>query len=229
MRRWRRPALRRPALVLLAAALAFLDAFTTAWPGFRGTPLHVIGGNWNWSGKLLDFAVLVAVAALFVVTGLFTRQELGATVVQRPGAWVALLVMALLLVLDAFAVWKLAPHEALNAETIGYQLTMPGLTEELYFRGLLLALFDRMFVPTRTILGAKMGYGAIATSLAFGAVHMVSVNRALHVDFEPVAGAMPIVVGFVLVWIRARSGSLVLPVVFHSALNAVAHAVPALV
>ncbi len=181
------PALRPPgrALLLPVAALAFLDVFATVWPAFRGTPLHFIGGSWNWNGKLVDLAVLAVVAALFVVTGLFTRQELGATFVQSPGTWRAVLfAMAPLLCLFVFAVWKLAPHEPLDAETIGYQLTMPGLTEELAYRGLLLALFDRMFVPARTILGAKMGYGALATSLAFAALRTISVNRALHVSSQ---------------------------------------------
>ena len=224
------PALFRPAraYVVLVAALAFVDVFATVWPSFSGTPLHVIGAYWNWNGKLVDFVVLALVAALFVLTGLFTRQELGATFTQRPGAWRAVLfVMAPLLVLDAFAVWKLAPHEALNAEKIAYELTMPGLAEELCYRGLLLALFERMFVSTKTILGAKVGYGAIATSLLFAADHTISVNQALHVSFDPGSAAFPLVIGFLLVWIRARSGSLVLPVVFHNILNAISSIVPA--
>lgn len=218
---------RRRALVLVAVALTFLDSFATAWPNFRGSSLAFIGGHWNWSGKLIDLAVLLLVAALFVVTGLFTRRESGLTFAQRPGTGRAVLfVIVPYMALIAFVAWKLSPHEVPTAETLAFEATLPGLTEELFFRGLLLALFDRMFPPGRMIFGATMGYGAIATSIAFAAVHAFGVGRSLRVEFALLAAIPPLLGALVGAWIRARSGSLLVPVLSHNVSNVVAEIAP---
>lgn len=217
-------------LVAVVAVITFLHVFATAWPNFIGTPLDFIGGNWNWSGKLIDFGVLLIVALVFVVTGLFSRPELGLTFKQRAGTWRAMLFVTVpLLVLFGVAVWKMTSHEVPTIETVAYQATMPGLAEELFYRGLLLALFDRMFPPGRSILGAKLGYGAVATSILFASAHAFDVSHSLHVSFSLTAGLFPLGFAFVAVWIRARSGSLAVPVVFHNLVNVMANVIPAFV
>lgn len=77
---------KRSGYLLLAVILAFLDMFAQAWPQVRGTPLALIDGSWNWSGKVLEFALLILVAVLFVSTGLFRREEIGLTFKQRSGS-----------------------------------------------------------------------------------------------------------------------------------------------
>lgn len=211
---------RSRALALWMVTVVFADEFAVDWPHFRNSPLNIIPGNWNWNGKLLELVVLVAFTVALLVSGIFTRQELGLTFRQRPGTWRAVIfgILPFLVLLDAMVLF-FAQHEVPSGETIAFQLTLPGLTEELAYRGLLLALFDRMFPPTRTILGAKMGYGAIATSLMFFAVHAVSVDKSLHVGFDPLNGTSALIGSFVGVWIRARSGSLVIPVLAHNLSN----------
>lgn len=213
---------RSRALALWAVAIPFADEFAVDWPHFRTSPLNILSGHWNWNGKVLELAVLVAFAAALLGRKLFTREELGLTFRQRPGTWRAVLLILLpfFILLDA-TVLHFAQHDVPSAETIAFQLTLPGITEELAYRGLLLALFDRMFPPTRTILGAKMGYGAIATSLLFFAVHAVSVDKSLHIGFDPLNGASAVIGSFVGVWIRARSGSLLIPVLAHNLSNTV--------
>lgn len=215
------PGLRRShALVVWVVAIVFADEFAVDWPHFHSSPLNLIPGNWNWNGKLLELLVLLAFTAALLGSKLFTREEFGLTFRQRPGTDRAVLfgILPFFILLDA-AVLFFAQHDVPSVETVAFQLTMPGITEELAYRGLLLALFDRMFPPTRTILGAKMGYGAVATSLMFFAVHAVSVDRSLHIGFDPLNGASALVGSFVGVWIRARSGSLLVPVLAHNLSN----------
>lgn len=219
---------RHKAIALLTVLIAFLDTFARAWPRFRGTPLYFIHGDWDWNGKLFDFLVLLIFVAMFIATGLFTRQQLGLTLKQRPDTWRAVLFVILpLIVLTDAAVLSFAHHEVPSAEAIAYQLTLPGVTEELAYRGLLLALFDRMFPPSSTILGAKMGYGAIAVSLAFASVHSYLADRSLHIAFFPLFAISPLIGSFLGAWIRARSGSLVVPALAHNLSNTVTTVIPA--
>ncbi|AWM33555.1 hypothetical protein DDQ68_12630 [Hymenobacter nivis] len=58
---------------------------------------------------------------------------------------------------------------------------MPGLTEELAFRGVLLALLDRTFTERVRVLGADVGRGTVSSSLVFGLCHGLRVGPDLHV------------------------------------------------
>ena len=211
----------------LVGMVAFLGEFTTVWPSFRGSPLALIGGNWNWSGKLADLVMLLLIAGMFIAVRLFTRGEIGLTFKQRSGTGkvVAFFVLPLLVVYGVL-VWKLADHEAFSLQTFAFELTMPGFTEELMFRGLLLALFDRMFAPARTLFGAPIGYGALATAFMFGAVHVVFVGRSLHPEFTVMAGIGPFVGGLILAWLRSRTGSLVVPILSHNIANTLEVIIP---
>lgn len=213
--------------LLLAPALAFLDEFSTTFPGYRTSPLHIMAGQWNWEGKIINLVVLVLVAAFFISRGTFTRQDFGLTLRQRPGTGRAVLfvVIPFLAVIAAVA-FATASREVPDPETIAFQATLPGLGEELFFRGLLLAVFDRLFPPARTILDAKVGYGAIATAFAFAFVHVVNVHRSLAIDLEFAAGISPLVGAFIGAWLRARTGSLVVPVLAHNAGNLISTFVP---
>jgi uncharacterized protein len=220
---------RRFGLVLLAWLTAFVDTFASDWPRFLGTPLSIIHGNWDWNGKLFDLLCLICIAAIFVATGLFSREDMGLKLRQRPGSWRAALfvIVPALIVIDAVVLY-FAPHAGFTAEDVAYQMTLPGIVEEIFWRGILLAIFDRMFAPNLTILGAKVGYGAVATSLAFAAVHTFEVDRALHIRFFVLYGSSPLVGALFGAWLRARSGSVALPALAHNISNTVTTVVPAI-
>jgi len=213
-------------LALLAVLLAFGDDFFTDWGSYRASPLYLVHGSWNWNGKAFDLVFLLLAAFVLVASGLFDRKQLGLTWRQKRGTFLAvLLVIVPFIAIVDIIVIRLGGHQAFTWEDVAFQMTMPGFTEELFYRGLLLALFDRMFAARVKILGAELGYGAIATSLAFAAVHAIGVDKSLHLSFEPLA-ASPLAGAFVAAWIRARSGSLVVPIVAHNISNTVVTVVP---
>src|SRR5690348_10397613 len=62
--------------LLLAPLLAFVDEFSTTFPGYRTSPLHIVNGAWNWEGKIINLVVLVAISAFFIWRGFFAREDL---------------------------------------------------------------------------------------------------------------------------------------------------------
>jgi len=214
-------------LALLAVLLAFGDDFITDWGHYKTSPLNLIAGSWNWNGKAFDLVFLVLAAFVLVASGLFNREQLGLAWRQKRGTFLAVLlvIVPFIAIVDAIVI-RMSGHQAFTWEDVAFQMTMPGFTEELFYRGLLLALFDRMFATPVKVLGTELGYGAIATSLAFAAVHAIGVDKSLHLTFEPLAAASPLVGAFVAVWIRARSGSLVVPMLAHNISNTVVTVVP---
>ena len=146
------------------------------------------------------------------------REEFGLRLTFNPGTGRDVFRFLLPLVLvELVVLWALVPGGRTVFGSHLFQLTAPGLTEELAFRRVLLALLDRVFLGRVRVLGADLGWGAVASSLLFGLCHGLRVDADFHVVAKVAPMAILLVGGSVLAWCRARSGSLLLPILerFH--------------
>ncbi|WP_430389031.1 CPBP family intramembrane glutamic endopeptidase [Dyella sp. 20L07] len=183
-------------------------------------PFH---GAWNWGGKCLSLIASLIFAWLLIRSGRMNRSSLGLTWTQNPGT----LRLIVRLVIPFLVIWALllwfvfgVPTPA-TTETHAYELSMPGLTEELVYRGLLLGLWTRAFTDTAEP-GLRLGYAGIASSVLFALAHGIGVTDAgqgLQLTLHWMPMALPLGSGVLLAICRQRSGSLLLPVAFHNALN----------
>jgi membrane protease YdiL (CAAX protease family) len=224
------PALRKPGMrgsLAVVIALSVLDSVATLLPIYVPS-LQVPNAHWNWSGKIIDIVVMLAVAALFIVTRRFTARDFGLTLKQAPGTGRAIIFMMVpyLIVMAAITALWFGETKPQTAETIWYEATMPGLAEELLWRGILLALVDRMFTARLRLAGAEIGYGAIVVTLVFALVHGLHFGKDLTVQTSGLGALMAGVTGFALAWLRLRTKSLALPVALHNATNVILETVP---
>lgn len=204
-----------PGWLLIAALLvAINDVLLTRFYG--AIPNLLSGSDWNWQGKLLALAGSLAIAAL----PLFGWRPVGLTLVQAPGSLRAAL--PILVVYCAFFVLiALAfPSDPASADEIAFQLTMPGLEEELFYRGILLFAFDRTFAGRRRVLGVDWGWGAVLSCLMFGLTHAFGYSGG-QFSFDPIYMALTAFPAFIAVWLRLRTGSLLLPVLIHNFGNSI--------
>ena len=198
---------------LLAAALLFAINEVAVTRGLWLLPRTPgLDGNWNWSGKLLALAVTLAIAALPIFgwrrIGLTFRQE------QLRGA---LVTTGVLLCLYAALAWVMGDGGG-DAETLAFQLTMPGLEEEIFYRGVFLLALDRAFTSRIRVGGAPIGWSLLLCSLMFGLIHGLGVRNSVW-SFDLMAFALPFIGAIPAVWLRAKTGSVVLPIVMHNLVN----------
>lgn len=197
--------------LLIAAGLVLLnDVLLTR--AYRLLP-DLIGGDWNWQGKILALFATLAMAALPVfgwrACGLTLRQaDLKAPLVVA--GFYALLFVCLAL---AF------PNEPTTTETMAFQLTMPGLEEEAFYRGLLLLALDRAFTSRARFLRVDWSWGAVLSCVLFGLAHAFGISHG-KVSFDPLYFALTAGPSLIGVWVRLRTGSLLLPVLMHNIGNA---------
>ncbi|WP_297513962.1 CPBP family intramembrane glutamic endopeptidase [uncultured Caulobacter sp.] len=174
---------------------------------------NLIPGHWNWQGKILALTATLAVASLpafgWRASGLTVRQ----TDLKAP------LIAATLYALLFLGLALVSPNEPSTLETKAFQLTMPGLEEEAFYRGILLLVLDRAFAGRVRFLGVDWGWGAALSCALFGLAHALDVSHG-KVGFEPLVFALTAGPSFIAVWIRLRTGSLVLPVLMHNFGNA---------
>lgn len=93
------------------------------------------------------------------------------TLEQAPGSLKAALPVVALYCAFFFALALAFPNEPATGEDMAFQLTMPGLEEEPFYRGLLLFTLYRAFTGRVRLLGVDWGWGAPLTCLLFGLAH----------------------------------------------------------
>lgn len=216
--------------IVAVTALGFLSTVASALPIAWPQVFPETARQWNWAGKTVSIVFTAIVAILLIAFAGFRRTDFGLTFVQAPhtGRAIAFAILPFL-VIAGVLVWLMSPPTPWPSnETLAFQATLPGLDEEFLFRGLMLALFDRMFPAKANVLNARLGYGAIVVSIVFGLVHAVRIDAHLHAQLFIMQGVFAGVIGFVLVWIRARTQSLALPILTHNAFNLLNYVVPAI-
>lgn len=201
---------------LLAAlvSMAAYDALLTR--GFGLIPIDFGPSQWNWEGKVLAVVLSLALASL----PWLGWKRAGLTLAQdRKGLPGALVVSGLLAALF-LGLALYFPGEGFDADSLAFQMTMPGLDEELFYRGVLLLMLNEAFGRPIRVLGAPMGWGAIVSSVAFGLTHALGYADG-GFSFDPMLMATTGFAALVLVWLKEKTGSLLLPALLHNYGNVV--------
>jgi len=198
---------------MVALALAFLlaDFLLLQLPIFVSR-LSISGTHWNWSGKIFSIAFSCAVLACSP----WLRQNVGLRLRQSLGSFYLSLGCFLLCAGVGIAFGFNASPAAFPRETLLFQTLMPGLDEELAVRGIALALLERAFACDP--MGCRLRYGraALVTSLLFGLGHSVT-SIGGHFTILPIPFISTFGFASIAALVRTRSGSLVWPMLCHSA------------
>lgn len=176
--------------------------------------------NWNWLGNI---ARILWILIFLSSTGFLTKKDVGLTgrISQRKAVFLIILAATLLRLILRLAFKGTAG--GYDVETLLYQSTMPGISEELLFRGVLLGLLNRAFTPRLTLLNTTLGWGIVFTSLLFGLIHGFAVNNHFAVDFNSQKFVMTTALGFLLGFLREKSKSIVPSVIMHNVWNVIAY------
>ena len=177
--------------------------------------------HWNWGGKVASIAAtLMMFGVLAVSTKAVSLESAGFTLRQKPGSLLPALAVAILLAASGIGLELIgADGPSMDTERLLYQATMPGLDEELFFRGLFLAVLTAA-IPSGglSLLGARITVAGLLTTLLFGLGHGVGIE-----DGKPFVSWIYIAVtgylGFGLLWMRERTGSVLLPILAHNLIN----------
>lgn len=204
-----------PRWLLIAVVLvAINDALLTLVYGM--VPNLVPDSDWNWQGKLLALAGTLVIAALPALGW----RRVGLTLAQAPGSLKAALPVALLYCAFFVALALAFPSGTSSGEDVAFQLTMPGLEEETFYRGILLFALSQAYTGRVRLLGVDWGWGAVLSCLLFGLAHAFAFSEG-HFAFEPLAMILTTLPAFIAAWLMLRTGSLLLPILLHNFGNAI--------
>jgi membrane protease YdiL (CAAX protease family) len=171
--------------------------------------------EWNWQGKFLETLWVLLLVALPGVS----LARLGIRARLEPFSFVPLASVAFLGAGLSLLPWFMGMRMAGDAETVLFELTMPGISEELVWRGVFQSLLNENFGRPWRFAGAAFGWGALLTSALFGIAHGVLVGRNLHLVTSLHGAFFGLLAGAMLAWLRERTGSVWPSMLVHNLVN----------
>lgn len=195
---------------LLYTCFLFLPNFIPA--------LRIIESSWNWSGKAY------AIVGSLLFYGVF-RKAFGChnyiTFKQNNHIVKRLLLLAVIIfVVTICLAFFSNGNSTERVEYFLFQFTMPGLDEELAFRGIMLGLLSNALRPKVKLGSVQLGNPAVwITSILFGLVHSFGIdhNWNFHQNWFEFLNAFTI--GLLLGWMTIKSGSIVMAIFAHNLFN----------
>lgn len=175
--------------------------------------LNFIDSKWNWEGKILG--ILFGIVCYFVFRNFFKENDFF-TLRQNMENFKKTLLVAVFAVLIVTIIAYFMGSSEFNGETLAFQLTMPGIDEEIMFRGILLGLL-------MTALRDKFPFldnpGVLLTAVLFGFMHALTMDKDYSISFEPIYFIHTGIGGFIFGWITLKTRSILLAVLVHGAAN----------
>ncbi|MFT3811233.1 MAG: CPBP family glutamic-type intramembrane protease [Micropepsaceae bacterium] len=201
---------------LAFVALYFGDAVLLNLRDWSPWP-PVMGGAWNWDGKAAALALALA-AIVCLPAGV--RGEIGLARAPERGVRGRLWLIGLIVVgIAAARTLAFSGHQPFDPETLAFQATMPGLHEELTFRGLWWVLLLPVLDGGRAGQG-RLPWGTLAvTTILFGSVHAIDLTPAGAFSFNALFFAATAVSGLLYGLLQAIGRCVWVPVIAHAAAN----------
>lgn len=202
----------REALIIVAAFSIYflLNAFIVHLP-LEFKQLDFIDGNWNWSGKILgvlgSYIFLISFKKFDLENYYLTLKQ------EKKFLKTGIIVVTILLTIQIFQGLFTGSVQEWSLETFLFQLTMPGIQEEVAFRGIMLGLLVKILKPTSNIIFHP---ALIITSVLFGMAHGLVLNDSLIPSFRIFPFVNTFVLGMIWGWLTMKSGSIILALISHN-------------
>lgn len=188
--------------------------------GGYGDWLPDIPGRYNWEGKLVAIALSLCIIGI-VFKG--KRTTIGLTF-RQDGPFRNIAFMIAVFLVIAWTAACLFKFQGVRSEPISdflYQLTMPTIEEELWYRGILYAMLFQGFTPKNSQLPSKSAIilAALLISLSFWGAHSIGSDGEWGFIFDTMKNLTSLGFGMIFILVRIGTGSLVLPMILHSWVN----------
>jgi len=201
----------------LFAVYIALDDLATGLPS-AFPALRLVEGEWNWSGKI--YSLLLSVTVILALR--IKPETAGITFRQKN-------LKASLIALGLFIIWGLSlgllfGPQPPSLETVAFQASMPGLAEEIVYRGIAPAILLGL------IWGKEQPEGipwtvVLITAIMFGVWHGLGYSNA-GFSFDAMSALFPFIGSIAGGWLRFNSGSLLFPILVHGVANIAFHLSP---
>jgi membrane protease YdiL (CAAX protease family) len=175
--------------------------------------LKIIKGSWNWNGKILG--IVFGIGSYFLFRRLFAEHDYFKLKQDKAGFKKAVMV-SLAVVILATVLWSVFGKETFNLESLAFQLTLPGIDEEIMYRGIFLGLLMSGLKERVKGIGNP---GLLITSILFGLIHALKLNDQYSPTLNLLYFVQTGLAGYAWGWVTIKSKSIVLAMLSHNFSN----------
>ena len=172
-----------------------------------------IKSSWNWDGKI--YGIICGVFCYFAFKKYFCENNFF-TLKQKKKNLKPATIGAIAIVVLSTIIWYLFGKSKFDLETLAFQISLPGIDEEIMFRGILLGLLATSLKDKFSIFGNP---SILLTSILFGFMHALTFSKNYDIDFESIYFLQTSLAGYVWGWITIKSRSLLLAILSHNFSN----------
>lgn len=178
--------------------------------------LQIIHSKWNWTGKL--FAIIFGVLTYLLLRKRITTFDFIHFRQNQKSLKKTLLLTCVPICISLISYFDTSKQ--FDKETLLFQLTMPGIDEELMFRAILLGLLLSSFKDKIIIKNINLGNPSILfIGLLFGIVHGLGITDNYKLNFELSPFIWTFFYGYIWSWITIESKSILQPIISHNLSN----------
>jgi len=188
-----------------------------------------VDGNWNWSGKLYVIGGSILFLVIYRKLGLkdyFLTARQNHTFSKKlmiKGIKTILILMAI----SVGGLMLLTDPKSWDLESVMFQLSMPGIDEEIAFRGIMIGLLVKILKPDVRIFSLAIGNPAIIISaILFGLAHGFHLTNSMEPVFNLIPFMTSFAVGTIWGWLTVKSGSVLLALFSHNLGNTLSVLIP---
>ena len=172
---------------------------------------NIIGGSWNWDGKI--YGIVCGVAMYFIFRRQFNENNFFTLKQNKEGIKSALKVAVAILAIAILG--GVVNEKEFNLETLLFQISMPGIDEEIMYRGVLLGL---MCSALRAGGAAWRSPAIIINAVLFGLVHSLTLGDGA-LQFNSVNFIWTAILGYSFGYITIKTRSILIPMLTHNLYN----------
>jgi uncharacterized protein len=175
--------------------------------------LKIINGSWNWNGKILG--ILFGILCYFIFRHLFMDHDYF-TLKQDKTYLKKSLIVSISVVIFATVIWYIFGKSEFDIESLAFQLTLPGIDEEIMYRGILLGLLMSVLKGQVRFIGNP---SLLISSVLFGIIHALKLNEGFIPNFNLIYFLQTGLAGYAWGWVTIKSKSIVLAIISHNFSN----------
>ena len=172
---------------------------------------NIIDGSWNWDGKI--YGIVCGIAIYFIFRRQLSNNNFFTLKQDKVGLKSALKVA--IAILSIAILGGVVNDREFNIETLLFQISMPGIDEEIMYRGALLGL---MCSALRAGGAAWRNPAIIINAVLFGLVHSLSLGDGA-LQFNSVNFMWTGLLGYGFGYITIKTRSILIPMLTHNLYN----------
>lgn len=179
--------------------------------------LKLIYGKWNWTGKI--YAIFMSLLFYQFFKHTFKNHHY----VQFSQSYKSLKKVGFVFTVILFYATiegVFFYNRSWHFETILFQATMPGIDEEIAFRGILLGLLSTLLIEKVKILNRIVINPSVwIVGILFGLIHALKLNLDWQLTFNPIYFIKTFLLGTIWSWMTLKTKSILLPLISHNLSN----------